>query len=128
MNIKFKLLISFLLCTLVTMFLFSCNRPIERSAYSKRELIYEESQSVIEKFLLSPMSAVFPEFKSSFVSDNEEEMVFEEITYHTYTVTAYVDSQNAFGTMVRQKYQVIIGISVNAEISGSIYYEIIYLE
>ena len=128
MNIKFKLLISLLLCTLVSMFLFSCNRPIERSEYSDRELIYEESQSVIMDNLLSPTSAVFPDFESSFVSDNEEEIVYEEITYHTYTVTAYVDSHNAFGTMVRQKYQTIIGIPVNAENSDSIYYEIIYLE
>ena len=110
------------------MLLFACNSTIERSEYSNREAIYEESQSGILDNLLSPTSAEFPDFKNSFVSDNMEDIVYDGITYHTYTVTAYVDSHNAFGTMVRQKYQVMIGIPVSADFSGSIYFKIIYLQ
>ena len=125
---RFNFFTLFIICVLTSCFLFSCNRTIERSEYSNQKLIYEEAQSVIKDKLISPTSAQFPEFQTSFIKDNDEEIVYEEITYHTYLVTSYVDSQNIFGTMIRQKYQVIIGIPIDNENSGSIYYEILYLE
>jgi len=128
MNRKVKLIAPTLLFALMAIILISCNRPIERSEYSTREVIYEESKSVIMEQLLSPTSAIFPDFESTFVVDNGKEIVYEEIVYHTYTVNAYVDSHNAFGTMIRQKYQVIIGLPSNSEDAGTVYYEIVYLE
>ena len=66
------------------MLLLSCNPSIERSEYSNRELIYEESQSLIMDTLLSPASAVFPDFESSFVNDNEEEIVINNPNEHLF--------------------------------------------
>lgn len=115
------------LVLLLTVSVFSsCSNTIERSEYTYREQIYIESQTIVANELLYPPSAVFPEFESTFVADNGEEIAYEDTLYHTYTVTAYVDSQNAFGAMFRTEYQVIIGVPVE-DSTGYVYYEIVYL-
>lgn len=126
MKSAFKYLVCFLAVLLIASGLPACNSKIERSEYTNRERIYEESQSIIAEELLYPPSAVFPEFESAFVLDNGEEIVYEDVVYHTYTVTAYVDSQNAFGAMFRSEYQMIIGLPLDDD-WDYVYYEIVYL-
>lgn len=86
---------------------------------------YSAAQEVIQEELLSPNSAVFPEFEPEFVTQRTKTVVYEGVEYKVYTVTAYVDSDNAFGASVRSKFVVEIGFS--AEEDDSVYYNIVSL-
>jgi hypothetical protein len=59
---------------------------------------YYYSREIVENNLKSPISAKFPSFNPNFVSKNE----------NIYTITAYVDSQNSFGAMIRSSYKCVI--------------------
>lgn len=90
-----------------------------------REEAYYYAQDVISDQLLSPSSAVFPEYDSSFVSHTSETVKLDGEEYDIYTVTAYVDSQNVFGVLIRSEYQVAIGLSKHSDMY---YYEIVYFD
>ena len=59
-----------------------------------------------------------------YVARSSEKVTFESVEYSIYTVSAYVDSNNAFGARFRQKYTVEIGLPVDTSIDGY-YYNII---
>ena len=119
-------LLFLILCLTACSIEYPLNRKIERDAAGKE--IYEWAVEAVSKQLLSPTSAEYPEFQMSFVTDMEEETEYEDGIYHLYSVEAYVDSNNAFGTQVRQYYEVIIGMPIDTENDSGVYYEIIYLE
>ena len=126
MSRKCYLLVSAVIISLMVLPLTSCgNTKIERESTEK--LVYEEAIDVINDQLLSPSSAVYPKFKTSFVKDIEEEKEYEGTDYHLFRVESYVEYNNAFGTLIRQKYGVIIGLPIGKENAGKSYYEIEYL-
>ena len=55
---------------------------------------YAYSKELVREKLKSPLSADFPLYDSSFVTKKRD----------TYTVIAYVDAKNSFGTKVRTNY------------------------
>lgn len=87
---------------------------------------YATAQEVIQNELLSPNSAVFPEFEPEFVTQRTKSVTHEGIEFKVYTVTAYVDSNNAFGASVRSKFVVEIGFPTEGD-SDVYYYNIISL-
>ncbi len=90
---------------------------------------YKYAKEVIsEECLLSPVSAKFPAFEPEFVTQRSSTVEYEGIEYDVRTVTSYVDAKNAFGTKVRYKYQVKIGLPKNSDGDTLYYYEIIYCE
>lgn len=87
---------------------------------------YSYAQEVIQDELLSPSSAVFPEFEPEFVTQRTKTIVHEGIEFRVHTVTAYVDSDNAFGANVRSNFVVEIGFPTDGY-SDMVYYNIISL-
>lgn len=59
---------------------------------------YVFSQQVVEENLKSPSSAEYPTFSD--ISVKKEGNI--------YTINAYVDSQNSFGAMIRNKYKCVL--------------------
>ena len=88
---------------------------------------YSYAQEVIQDELLSPSSAVFPKFEPEFVTQRTKTIVHEGIEFRVHTVTAYVDSDNAFGAHVRCNFVVEIGFPTDGD-SDMVYYNIISLE
>lgn len=87
--------------------------------------VYSCSQEVIcDEVLLDPAGAEFPKFDPDYVTRSSEKLTYEGVEYYVYTVSAYVDSNNAFGARFRQKYTVEIGLPVDTSIDGY-YYNII---
>jgi len=86
---------------------------------------YQYSQDVISQELYSPSSAKFPKFDKDFVSRSSE-LEYEGKTYRLYTVSAYVDTDNAFGATGRCTYTVKIGLPKENN-SDAYYYEIVEL-
>ena len=84
------------------------------------------AQEVIQDELLSPNSAVFPKFEPEFVTQRTKTVVYEGVEYNVYTVTAYVDSDNAFGTSIRSSFVVEIGFPTERD-DGVYYYNIVSL-
>lgn len=85
---------------------------------------YALSQEVIKEEILTPQSAEFPAFEPEFVTQRYEVITYEGIEFQVYTVTAYVECENAFGTMIRADYVVEIGFPSDSSID-SIYYNIV---
>ncbi len=78
-------------------------------APSGLEDLYIDAQKIVCDQLLCPSTAVFPQFDRSFVTYADE--VLEDhgmgmLDYRVYDVKAYVDSENAFGAMVRNDFWV----------------------
>lgn len=85
---------------------------------------YSYSQDVIRGEILTPQTAEFPKFEPEFVTQHYETITYEGIEYQVYTVTAYVDYENAFGTMIRLDYVVEIGFPSDSSVD-SIFYNIV---
>ncbi|SBV99160.1 exported hypothetical protein [uncultured Eubacteriales bacterium] len=69
--------------------------------------VYEIAKINVENNLVSPSSAVFPEFDDSFVEYSRsilEDVGKGTLEYRVYEVNAYVDSENTFGAMVRTHF------------------------
>lgn len=103
---KTKSLLSLLLFSfLFSMFLVGCSSGEPPSGLPD---IYAVAQDAVKKQLLSPATAVFPDFDKSFV--HYDRSVLEDcgegipLEYRVYRVDAYVDSSNAFGTPVRTNF------------------------
>lgn len=88
---------------------------------------YATAQEVVEAELPSPSSAVFPKFEPEFVTQRTKDVVYEGTEYTVYTVTAYVDSDNVFGALVRNKFVVEIGFPTEGD-DGTYYYRIVSWE
>lgn len=84
---------------------------------------YSYAKAVITEELTTPKSAEFPDFSPDFVSQRSEELEHEGILFNVYTVSAYVDADNAFGTPIRGNFTVKIGLPENKD-STQYYYEI----
>ena len=87
---------------------------------------YASAQEVVQSELISPNSAVFPTFEPEFVTQKTKKVTYEGVEYKVYTVTAYVDSHNAFGTLVRNSFEVEIGFSTGGD-DDAYYYNIVSL-
>lgn len=87
---------------------------------------YAAAQEVIQAELLSPSSAVFPEFEPEFVTQRTKIVTYEGKEYRVYTVAAYVDSHNAFGTLIRNEFVVEIGFPTEGD-DDMYYYNILSL-
>jgi hypothetical protein len=59
------------------------------------------SQEFVKKQLTAPATAKFPRYEESFVEDLGS-------IEHRFRVTAYVDSQNSFGALLRTNYTCIV--------------------
>lgn len=66
--------------------------------------IYVDSQFIVEGYLKAPSTAKYPG------SDGYQVIKIDD---HNYKVAAYVDSENSFGAMVRNKY--VVDISYNED-------------
>jgi hypothetical protein len=75
----------------------SLSTPTTKSEKSLEVDAFVGSQMVVEKNLKSPSSAKFPLIIDSKVS-------VKKISENKYSVSAYVDSQNSFGAMIRNYY------------------------
>ena len=79
--------------------------------------IYETSQECIQKSLICPTTAIFPEYEDTFVEYNKR--VLEDLgegvalEYRVYDVNAYVDSQNAYGAMIRNNFHAQVYLYVD---------------
>jgi len=87
---------------------------------------YATAQEVVEAELLSPRSAVFPRFEPEFVTQGTKKVTYEGVEYEVYTVSAYVDAHNAFGTLVRYRFVVEVGFPTGVDHDGY-YYNIVSL-
>ena len=66
--------------------------------YPSEDKAYTISQEFVKDYLKSPASAVFPaEFKFMIEDDKK-----------TFNITSFVDSENAFGAMMRTKFHIRI--------------------
>jgi|GEM_PF-3483875 len=105
-----KLKVKYILIILIIAF--SISGCTSESLPSGLEDLYIQSQSVVKDALLSPATAVFPEFDESFVKYRQNVLADlgegVELEYRVYDVKAYVDSQNMFGALVRAYYWVTI--------------------
>ena len=88
---------------------------------------YSLAQQVILDEIRTPASAQFPDFEREFVTQTSEPLMYEGENFNVYTVTAYVDAENAFGTLVRHKYQVKIGLPESRDFDN-FYHELVYWE
>lgn len=88
---------------------------------------YATVQEVIKNELLAPSSAVFPKFEPEFVTQRTKTVIHDGIEFDVYTVSAYVDSNNAFGTSVRSKFVAEIGFPKEGN-SDVYYYNILSLD
>lgn len=93
---------------IVITFLVLCNidptkssAPTTESEQSKEVRAFVCSQTAIKSQLKSPATAKFPSVTNSSV-------VITKISTDKYRVTAFVDSENSFGALVRATYQVTI--------------------
>lgn len=84
------------ICLIFGFIVSQCNEDNKSKPGSKHIAAYIHSQTDIKNLLKSPASAEFPYYSESFVNYNP--------TTQTYTVNAYVDSQNSFGAMLRTNY------------------------
>jgi hypothetical protein len=86
---------SFLIVLVIgcVMYVNSCN---EKYDHPTNEMAYSVSQEFVKDFLKSPASAQFGSECKVMVEDDQK-------TYH---ITAYVDSQNAFGAMLRTNFMI----------------------
>jgi uncharacterized OB-fold protein len=75
--------------------------PTTESEQSKEIKAFVCSQTAVEKQLKSPSTAKFPYYSDDGVS-------VTKLATDKYRVSAYVDSQNSFGAMVRATYTVTI--------------------
>ena len=71
----------------------------EREKRSKRIEAFTVSKDFVEKQLKCPSTSDFPWYDDSFVT---------ELDNGSYRVSAYVDAQNSFGAMIRNKYYCIV--------------------
>lgn len=85
---------------------------------------YACSKEVITDCILTP-TYKFPKFDADFVNQRPKKEVHDGVEYRVFTVSAYVDIANIFGTLVRSDYIVDIGFPTDQDIDG-IYYEIVY--
>lgn len=84
---------------------------------------YSYAKAVITEELTTPKSAEFPDFSPDYVSQRSEELEHEGLIFNVYTVSAYVDADNAFGTPIRGNFTVKIGLPEDKD-STQYYYEI----
>ena len=89
-----------------------------------REAYSYSQEAICKDVLIDPTSSEFPKFEPDFVTQISEKHTYDGIEYDVYTVTAYVDSNNAFGAKFRMNYTVEIGFPVDSSID-SIYYNIV---
>jgi len=83
---------------------------------------YACSQEVIcDDVLLDPSSAVFPKFEPDFVTQVSVPLTYEGMEFNLYTVTAYVDTNNAFGSTFRMDYTVEIAFPTDGDTENYIY-------
>ena len=88
---------------------------------------YDYAQEVILDELLAPSTAVFPDFNPEFIKRHSKNLTYEGIDFYMYTVTAYVDAANAFGTPIRSAFSVDIGLPVKRS-DYQYYHELLYFE
>ena len=67
-------------------------------------LVYAHSQIIVEDYLKAPATAEYP---------GSDGCTVNKIDDHTYTVAAYVDSENSFGATIRSKF--VVDISYNKD-------------
>jgi len=75
--------------------------PTVESEQSKEIEAFVRSQTAIERQLKSPSTAKFPYYSNDGVS-------VTKLGTDKYRVSAYVDSENSFGAMIRVNYSVVI--------------------
>lgn len=83
---------------------FSCSQPIDKKDIY--EDVYLQSQNFVLKSLKSPATAVFPEYLSNDYIKNSCWVSGSDTT--EYTINAYVDAQNGFGSLIRMDYYCVI--------------------
>ncbi|NLT49270.1 MAG: hypothetical protein GXX92_12730 [Clostridiales bacterium] len=73
------------------------NKPVYKTQTSNNQFVaYAMATEFVEQMLLAPTTADFPSFRSEAV---------QQVNYDTWIVNSYVDSQNAFGAMIRTHYR-----------------------
>jgi len=85
---------------------------------------YHYSKEVISEEILAK-EYEFPKFEPDFATQRTKTIEHEGVEFDVHTVTAYVYIENAFGTMVRNDYEVEIGFPKDKDVDGY-YYRIIY--
>ena len=73
------------------------NKPIyDTQKTVDKYVAYAIATEFVEDRLLAPKTADFPSFRPEAV---------QQVNYDTWIVNSYVDSQNAFGAMIRTHYR-----------------------
>jgi hypothetical protein len=92
----------------IAIFLVLCNidptkssTPTTESEQSKEVRAFVYSQHAVKDSLKSPATAKFP-------SITNDSVVVTKISTDKYRITAFVDSENSFGALIRSAYQVTI--------------------
>lgn len=75
--------------------------PTTESEQSKEVRAFVYSQTAVKSQLKSPATAKFP-------SITNDSVIVTKISTDKYRVTAFVDSENSFGALIRATYQVTI--------------------
>lgn len=103
-------MLRFLLLVLVVALMAGCGKPEFTCSESRA---YGAAQRIIERHLKSPASAKFPLSSASSVK-------ISQLGKCKYRVESYVDSQNAFGAMIRTPFSITVeGVPTKDEWQGS---------
>lgn len=95
----------------------------------KAEYYSYAKEAVLSEVLLYPSTAVFPDFKAEFVSDDTQSVNYDGKQYKTRIVSSYVYANDASGNQQKLQYQIKIGRCSNSDDDdGLYYYEVIYAE
>lgn len=90
------------------------NTIVRESKYPCRinqHAAWREAQRYVKMRLAAPSTAVF----SSRPWSGEDMLASDLLDDCSYHFTAFVDSQNAFGAMLRTRFSIIVGLSYNNE-------------
>lgn len=83
-----------------------------------------ESYKCAQEVILDNLSttvAEFPPFEPDFVTQRAETVEYEGEEYMVRTVTAYVEAENIFGTMMKCNFVIEIGLPVDPSVDNYIY-------
>lgn len=115
-----KVLLSiFILGSLVAIAHYITTQPY-RQLEKEERAVYQAAQSFVLDILKTPSTAEFQEFnRAEMIVDTDEEKV-------TYYISAYVDSQNGFGAMLRNDWEVSMNYQ-GGEMSNSRNWKLRYI-
>ena len=124
------LVIVIILVAIVVFVFFRWNQIKEQNAISEEKAEYYSyaKEVVLTEILLNPSTAVFPEFKEEYVSDDTQNIDYDGKRYKARTVYSYVYANDNSGNQQKLQYIIKIGLCFDGNDDGLYYYEIISAE